>query len=50
VTVQAPTEPRVTEAAGGSTAAAAWFTPDELWDLPLSDLARRELLHIDLES
>jgi ADP-ribose pyrophosphatase YjhB (NUDIX family) len=50
VTVDAPTEARVTEAAGGSTAAAGWFTPAELSALPLSDLARRELLHIDVDS
>lgn len=47
VSVDEPTEPSVTEAAGGSTAAARWYTRDELAGLPLSDLARRELLHID---
>jgi 8-oxo-dGTP diphosphatase len=39
VEVDEPDEPRVTEAAGGSTAAAAWFRPDEVGNLPLSDLA-----------
>ncbi len=49
VTVDNPTPPQVTEAAGGSTAAAAWYSADELSGLSLSDLARRELLHIDLD-
>jgi hypothetical protein len=50
VTVDEPTEARVTEAAGGSTAASAWYPAGELSGLPLSDLARRELLHIDQEA
>jgi ADP-ribose pyrophosphatase YjhB (NUDIX family) len=50
VTVDEPTEARVTEAAGGSTAASAWYSADELGKLPLSDLARRELLHIDQDA
>ncbi len=48
VHVPEPSEPRVTEEAGGSTADARWFTPAELGSLQLSDLARRELLHVDL--
>lgn len=39
VLVEAPTEPRVTEAAGGSTARAAWFDPAEAAKLPLTDVA-----------
>jgi ADP-ribose pyrophosphatase YjhB (NUDIX family) len=50
VTVDEPTEARVTEAAGGSTAASAWYPAGELSGLALSDLARRELLHIDQEA
>lgn len=50
VTVAHPTEAHVTEAAGGSTAAARWYSAGELSLLPLSDLARRELLHIDLDA
>lgn len=46
VSVPKPTVPRVTEAAG-STARSRWFTRAELADIPLTDLARRELLHID---
>lgn len=45
VTVDQPTTPMVTEAAGGSTARAAWFTQAELRKIPLtevaSELARR---------
>ncbi len=48
VHVPEPSEPRVTEEAGGSTADARWFTPAELTSMQLSDLARRELQHIDL--
>jgi 8-oxo-dGTP diphosphatase len=43
VTVAAPTAAAVTEAAGGSTAEAAWFTPEEARDLPLTELARDAL-------
>lgn len=39
VAVDRPSSPRVTEAAGGSTADAAWFTPAELHRVPLSDVA-----------
>jgi len=41
VRVDTPTEARVTEAAGGSTARAAWFSPDEAAKLPLTDVAER---------
>ncbi|EEP71652.1 NUDIX hydrolase [Micromonospora sp. ATCC 39149] len=37
--VDEPTEARVTELAGGSTAAAAWFPPDRLDDLPMTEVA-----------
>jgi 8-oxo-dGTP diphosphatase len=43
VEVAAPTEPVVTELAGGSTAKAAWFRLDRLSGLRLSDLAARAL-------
>lgn len=46
VHVPEPTVPSVTEAVGGSTAAAAWFTRAELADIPLTDSADRELRHI----
>ncbi|WP_166458675.1 NUDIX hydrolase [Verrucosispora sioxanthis] len=39
VAVDVPTEPAVTETAGGSTARAAWFTPAELRTLPLTEIA-----------
>jgi ADP-ribose pyrophosphatase YjhB (NUDIX family) len=39
VLVEAPTEPRVTEAAGGSTARAGWFDLVEAAALPLTDVA-----------
>ncbi|MEU7930384.1 NUDIX hydrolase [Micromonospora echinofusca] len=39
VAVDVPTEPRVTELAGGSTARAAWFTPGQLLGLPLTEIA-----------
>ena len=41
VRVDAPTEAVVTEAAGGSTARAAWFTPARSAELPLTDVPRR---------
>ncbi len=40
VAVDAPTEAVVTEAAGGSTEAAGWFTPAEVGSLPLTEVAR----------
>ncbi|TCB97505.1 NUDIX domain-containing protein [Micromonospora zingiberis] len=39
VSVDVPTEPAVTELAGGSTARAAWFTQAELRGLPLTEIA-----------
>lgn len=39
VVVDVPTEPTVTEAAGGSTAKAAWFTPADVAQLRLTDVA-----------
>lgn len=46
VTVDVPTQPRVTEAAGGSTAQARWFTASEIADLALSDVAVTALAHL----
>ncbi|MEU5946133.1 NUDIX domain-containing protein [Micromonospora sp. NPDC047465] len=45
VAVDAPTEPQVTELAGGSTARAAWFTPDQLAGLRLTEIAALALGH-----
>jgi ADP-ribose pyrophosphatase YjhB (NUDIX family) len=39
VVVDVPSEPYVTEAAGGSTGEAAWFRPDELRGIQLSEIA-----------
>ncbi|MCX4389521.1 NUDIX domain-containing protein [Micromonospora peucetia] len=39
VAVDVPTEARVTELAGGSTARAAWFAPEQLAGLPLTEIA-----------
>jgi ADP-ribose pyrophosphatase YjhB (NUDIX family) len=47
VLVDAPTEPVVTEEAGGSTAEAAWFTRAEIDRLPLTELAREAVARID---
>ena len=49
VEVDAPTDPVVAEEAGGSTAAAAWFTPAEAEALTLTDFARSALDRIDTE-
>jgi hypothetical protein len=38
--VDEPTEPSVTEDAGGSTAEARWFTPAETAGLPLTEVTR----------
>jgi ADP-ribose pyrophosphatase YjhB (NUDIX family) len=46
VRVDTPTEPRVTEAAGGSTARAAWFSVTEAARLPLTDVAAAALSHV----
>ena len=40
VAVDRPTEAVVTEAAGGSTAAAGWFTPGQAAELRLTEIAR----------
>ena len=50
VRVDAPTEPRVTEAAGGSTDAAGWFTPAQLPGLRLTDVARTALRRLSDDS
>ncbi|WP_204033651.1 NUDIX domain-containing protein [Micromonospora qiuiae] len=44
VVVDVPTEPAVTELAGGSTARASWFTRAELRELPLTEIAAGLLL------
>jgi 8-oxo-dGTP diphosphatase len=49
VLVDAPTEPVVTEEAGGSTAEAGWFTRAEVDRLPLTELARQAVARIDEE-
>ncbi|GIM92739.1 NUDIX hydrolase [Paractinoplanes toevensis] len=49
VHVDVPTEPVVTEAAGGSTAEAGWFTRAEAERLPLTELAREAVDRIDSE-
>jgi 8-oxo-dGTP diphosphatase len=41
--VPVPEKPRVTEAAGGSTAAAGWFGPDDLGVLDLTEFTRMAL-------
>jgi 8-oxo-dGTP diphosphatase len=43
VVVDVPTQARVTEAAGGSTADARWFAPEAAGDLPLSEVAAAAL-------
>lgn len=43
VAVDSPGSPRVTEAAGGSTADAAWFAPAEVAELDLTDIASHVL-------
>ncbi|MTK00879.1 NUDIX domain-containing protein [Micromonospora sp. CP22] len=43
VRVDVPTEPAVTELAGGSTARAAWFTRSELRELPLTEIVELAL-------
>jgi 8-oxo-dGTP diphosphatase len=49
VQVDRPAEPVVTEAAGGSTAEAAWFTRAEVDGLRLTELAREAVARIDRE-
>ncbi|WP_433300762.1 NUDIX domain-containing protein [Actinoplanes sp. CA-030573] len=49
VLVEAPTEPVVTEDAGGSTAEAGWFTREEIDQMPLTELAREAVDRIVAE-
>jgi 8-oxo-dGTP diphosphatase len=49
VRIDRPTEPEVTEEAGGSTAAAGWFTPGEAVALPLTQIARSALRRLAME-
>jgi 8-oxo-dGTP diphosphatase len=49
VQVEAPTEPVVTEAAGGSTEVAGWFSPEEAERLPLTEIARSALRRLVTE-
>jgi ADP-ribose pyrophosphatase YjhB (NUDIX family) len=50
VLIDAPTEPVVTEAAGGSTEAAAWFPPEQAAKLPLTESARAAVSTVTRES
>jgi ADP-ribose pyrophosphatase YjhB (NUDIX family) len=50
VEIDAPTEPVVTEEAGGSTAAAGWFAPDRAARLPLTEVARAAVQRLAAES
>lgn len=50
VQIDTPTEPVVTEEAGGSTAAAGWFDLAEAARLPLTEVARRALRWLAAES
>lgn len=50
VLIDEPTEPEVTEAAGGSTEIAAWFTPAEAAKLPLTEIARAGVDAVSRES
>ena len=45
VVVDEPGVPSVVEAAGGSTAEAAWFDRADLGKLPLNEFARRAFAH-----
>ena len=49
VQVETPTEPVVTEAAGGSTDAAGWFSPEQAEKLPLTEIARSALRRLVTE-
>ena len=49
VRVDVPTEPVVTEDAGGSTAEAAWFPRAAIDKIDLSELARDAVVRIDQE-
>jgi 8-oxo-dGTP diphosphatase len=50
VRIDDPTEPEVTEAAGGSTEIAGWFTPEQAAELGLTELARRAVAEVTSES
>jgi ADP-ribose pyrophosphatase YjhB (NUDIX family) len=50
VEVDEPTEPTVTEDAGGSTAAAGWFTPDRAGKLLLTEIARAGIGRLTADS
>jgi ADP-ribose pyrophosphatase YjhB (NUDIX family) len=50
VHVDEPTEPVVTEAAGGSTDAVSWFAPARLGGLRLTEVARSALARLVVES
>jgi ADP-ribose pyrophosphatase YjhB (NUDIX family) len=50
VMIDTPTTPVVTEEAGGSTAAAAWFTRDRAARLPLTEVARTALRRLAAET
>ena len=49
VRIDHPGAPVVTEAAGGSTQAAGWFTPAEAVALPLTEVARAAVRRLTLE-
>jgi ADP-ribose pyrophosphatase YjhB (NUDIX family) len=49
VEVDVPTEPVVTEAAGGSTAAAGWFAVTEAGTLPLTEVAQGAVRRVSAE-
>jgi 8-oxo-dGTP diphosphatase len=46
VLVDTPTDPEVTEAAGGSTAEAGWFTSTDVGSLPLTETAADAVAHL----
>jgi len=50
VQVDEPTEPKVVEAAGGSTAAAGWFDPGTLRDLHLTEVTREMVARLAAET
>jgi hypothetical protein len=50
VIVDAPTTPTVTEAAGGSTARSAWYTPEQALSLRMTDLASAGLRQLTVNS
>jgi hypothetical protein len=49
VEVDLPTEPVVTEAAGGSTETARWFSLDQAAVLPLTEVARDAVRRVSAE-